>query len=116
MSFLHYRLFWGFSTLFISMTIIGCGSSAKVHQEAQTRQAQSRDYGTAISLARSAADQCYQQKKLDECDELQGIQNTLSTWCAENDPNACKVYETVVGYSMSVQTSEMTKDLAEQIQ
>jgi hypothetical protein len=116
MSFSLYPLSWGFSTLFISMTVIGCGSSAKVHQEAQTRQAQSRDYQTAVSLGMKAAEQCYQQKKIDECNNLQEIQNTLSSWCAENDQDACELYTIVVDYSISIQSNEMQNDWIDQIE
>jgi hypothetical protein len=132
MSFSLCRLSWGFSALLISMVVIGSDASAQAHQksqskdlslpintsnaEIQTWQAQSRDYQTAGSLAMSAADQCYQQKDLDECNNLQNIQNTLSTWCAQNDQNACELYKVVVDYSMSVQSNEMTNDLVEQIE
>jgi hypothetical protein len=132
MSFSLYPLSWGFSALFISMIVMGSDASAEVHQklqsndlwlpintseaEAQTWQAQSRDYQTAGSLAMSAVDQCYQQKKLDECNKLHEIENTLSTWCAQNDQNACELYTIVVDYSMSVQSNEMQNDLIDQIQ
>jgi hypothetical protein len=112
MSFSLYRLSWGFSALFISMTIIGgCGGSSKVQQEAQTRQAQSHDYQTAVSLAMSAANRCYEQRKLDECDRLIEIENTLSTWCAQNDQGACEVYESVMKYDLTVKSSQMQTEL-----
>lgn len=132
MSFSLCRLSFGFSALLISMIAIGSDASAQAHQklqskdlslpintseaEAQNWQAQSRDYQTAGSLAMSAADQCYQQKDLDECNNLQEIQNTLSVWCGENDQTGCEAYQIVVDYSMSVQSNEMTNDLVEQIQ
>jgi hypothetical protein len=126
MSFLLCRLSWGFSTLFISMIMIGSDASAQVHQkyqpintseaEAQTWQAQSRDYQTAVSLGISAADQCYQQKEIDECNNLQEIQNTLSTWCAENDQTACEAYNIVFDYSTHTQSNELQNDLVDQIQ
>jgi hypothetical protein len=126
MSFSLCRLSWGFSTFFIGMIVIGSDASAQVHQkhqpintseaEAQTWQAQSRDYQTAVSLGISAADQCYQQKKIDECNNLQEIQNTLSTWCAENDQTSCEAYNIVTDYLMSVQSNELQNDLVDQIQ
>ncbi|MEY2831414.1 MAG: hypothetical protein RLZZ574_672 [Cyanobacteriota bacterium] len=116
MSFSLCPLSWGFSALFISMTIIGCGSSAKVHQEAQTRQAQSHDYQTAVSLAMSAADRCYEQRKLDECDRLVQMENTLSTWCSQNDQGACEVYESVIKYDLTVKSSQMQNELLDQME
>ncbi|MEY2857804.1 MAG: hypothetical protein RLZZ74_2116 [Cyanobacteriota bacterium] len=132
MSFSLYPLSWGFSALFISMIVMGSDASAEVHQklqsndlwlpintseaEAQTWQAQSRDYQTAVSLGISAADQCYQQKKIDECNNLQEIQNTLSTWCAQNDQNACEAYNIVFDYSTHTQANEAQNDLIDQLQ
>jgi hypothetical protein len=119
------RLSWGFSTLFISMMMIGSDVSAQANQkhqslstseaEAQTWQAQSRDYQTAVNLGMKAAEQCYQQKKIDECNNLQNIQNTLSTWCAENDQTACEAYNIVFDYSTHTQANEMHNDLVDQI-
>jgi hypothetical protein len=59
----------------------------------------------------SAADQCHQQKDLEECEKLTGIQNTLSTWCSQNDQYACEAYTIVVDYSMSTQSNQMQQDL-----
>jgi hypothetical protein len=126
MSFSLCRLSWGFSALFISMTVIGSDASAQANQphqpintseaEAQTWQAQSRDYQTAVTLGMTAADQCYQQKKIDECNNLQEIQNTLSTWCAENDQTACEAYNIVFDYSTHTQANEAQNDLIDQLQ
>jgi hypothetical protein len=108
MSFSLCRLSWGFSALFISMTVIGSDASAQVHQEAQTR-----DYYGAGSMGMSAADQCYKQKQIDECSNLQEIQNTLYSWCAENDQYACEIYMTLANYEMTIRSSEMLNDLNE---
>jgi hypothetical protein len=132
MSFSLCRLSWGFSALFISMTVIGSDASAQVHQKlqsndlslpintseakAQTRLAQTRDYVGASSMGMSAANQCYQEKEIDECDNLHQIQNTLSNWCAENDQNACELYISLVNYEMSIQSSQMLIEMSEQIQ
>jgi catalase len=134
MSFSLCRLFWGFSVLLISssMVVFGSDASAQVHQkrqpnylslpintseaEAHTWQAQSHDYQSAGSLAMSAADQCYIEKDLDECDKLREIQNTISTWCAQDDQNACELYNIVMDYSMSVQSNQMQRDMVDQIQ
>jgi hypothetical protein len=118
------RLSLGFSTLFVSMTVIGSDASAQVHQshqplntsEAQTWLAQSRDYQTAVNLGMEAAEQCYQQKKIDECNNLQNIQNTLSTWCAENDQTACEAYNILFDYSTHTQSNEMQNDLIDQLE
>ncbi len=134
MSFSLCRLSWGFSALLISISMIALGSdaSAQVHQkrqpnylslpintseaEAQIRLTQSRDYQSVFPLAQSAAEQCYEQKDLDECNNLTEIQNTLSSWCAQNDQQACELYNIVVDYSMSVQSNQMQRDLVDQIQ
>lgn len=132
MSFSQCRLSWGFSALFISIIVFGSGASAQVHQkrqpnylslpintseaEAQIILAQSRDYQSVFPLAKSAAEQCYEQKDLDECNNLMEIQNTLSTWCAQNDQNACELYNIVMDYSMSVQSNQMQRDLVDQIE
>jgi hypothetical protein len=130
-SSLH-RLSWGFSALFISMIVFGSGASAQVHQKRQpnylslpidtseaevdTRLAQSRDYTNAGNLAMSATDQCYEQKDLEECEKLNGIKNTLSTWCAQDDQDACKLYTIVVDYEMSVQSTQMQQELTDMIE
>ncbi|MGL4880869.1 MAG: hypothetical protein ACRC8K_07360 [Waterburya sp.] len=132
MSFSLCRLSWGFSALFISMIVFSSDASAQVHQkpqpnylslpintseaEAHTWQAQSHDYQSAGSLAISAADQCYIEKDLDECDKLHEIQNTIATWCDQDDPDACKLYTIVVDYSRRVQTIEMGNDMRDQIE
>jgi hypothetical protein len=130
MSFSLYRLSSGFSALFISTIALSSGVSAQIYQnrqsnylslpintseaEAHTWQAQSHDYQSAASLAISAADQCYMEKDLDECDKLREIQNTIATWCDQNDPDACKLYTIVVDYSRRVQTIEMGNDMRDQ--
>jgi hypothetical protein len=130
MSFSLYRLSFGFSALFISTIALSSGASAQIYQnrqsnylslpintseaEAHTWQAQSHDYQSAGNLAISAADQCYIEKDLDECDKLHEIQNTIATWCDQDDPDACKLYTIVVDYSRRVQTIEMGNDMRDQ--
>lgn len=128
MSFSLCRLSFGFSALLISMIAIGSDASAQVHQksqskdlslpistseaEAQTWLAQSRDYLGAYNMAASAIRECYEEKELDECNNLIEIQNTLLSWCnAENDQNACKVYSNILEVENATRMAELTDDM-----
>ncbi|MBN3942741.1 hypothetical protein [Nostoc sp. NMS9] len=67
----------------------------KKQEEAQRRAKSKRNYIQILNLATIATNKCYQEKNLVECERLGQIQNTLMTWCQQNDRAACRAYSAV---------------------
>jgi Tfp pilus assembly protein PilV len=77
-------------------------------ENARRRSAQKKNhnYVQATNLAVSAADACYINKNLQECDKLNQIKNNLMNWCGQSDStksNACETYRFVLNYENAQQ-------------
>jgi hypothetical protein len=53
------------------------------------------DLSQAFSLAQTAIYKCYQRRDIEECDNLNRIDLTLSIWCGQGDREACLVRNSV---------------------
>jgi hypothetical protein len=56
-----------------------------------------RNIRQAFNLAQTAIYRCYQRKDLEECENLNQIQATLSNWCNQGDREACRAGSSVQG-------------------
>lgn len=67
----------------------------ELSRRAIARAKSKRNYIQILNQASIAINKCYQEKNLVECERLGQIQNTLMTWCQQNDRAACSAYSAV---------------------
>ena len=75
----------------LAMTLVAMSVTFSIAAGANGNKTKSqRDYTRIISLIYDTAHECYSEKKLDECDKLDRIEQTLITWCSQKYQQACK--------------------------